>query len=68
MESNELIEKMMDWEECELNAEETLKLFSYLVSSGKIKDLQGSYGRHAQRLMVNGKMDSVGNLRNPNED
>lgn len=47
----DLVGSIMAYEEGELGAEGTLKLFAELVKSGQAWQLQGSYGRAAERLI-----------------
>lgn len=42
------------YEEGELTWTEELELFQYLVDTGLAWQLQGSYGRHAERLLKQG--------------
>jgi hypothetical protein len=64
------VSALMDYEDGQLDARTTLKLFSQLISSGLAWKLQGSvYGRPAARLIELGYIDKEGNiLKYPEED
>lgn len=44
-------EMMMDWEQGDLDEEETILLFQSLIDSGLAYKLQGCYGRTAEALI-----------------
>ena len=44
------LDDMIAWENGELDEDDTLALFQQLVNSGLIYQLQGMYGREAERL------------------
>lgn len=46
-----LIDKIIAYESGELSEEETIKLFQELIDTGLAWQLQGHYGRTAQRLI-----------------
>lgn len=48
------IDKIIAYEQGDLNEQETIKLFQELVDSGLAWQLQGSYGRMAQALIADG--------------
>ena len=48
------VEKMITFETEGLDDYETIELFQFLVDSGTIRNLQGSYQRMAERLISNG--------------
>jgi hypothetical protein len=48
------LESMMLWEEGELDGDATVKLFQGLIDSGLVWELQGMYGRSAQKLIEMG--------------
>jgi hypothetical protein len=50
----ELTERIVAYENDELNQEETIQLFQELCDSGIIMKLQGHYGRFAFQLMEAG--------------
>lgn len=57
---------IMEYEAGELDAEDTLTLFSKLAQSGMAWQLQGHYGRTAASLIESGYLDSSGMiLREP---
>lgn len=47
-------EKLMEFENGDLSPNETIELFSNLVATGLVWQLQGAYGRHAAALIENG--------------
>ena len=49
-----LIDKIMAYEQGELDEEDTIALFQGLVDSGDVWKLQGSYGRTAVQLIEAG--------------
>jgi len=49
-----LTERIVAYEQGELNQEQTIQLFQELVNSGMIMKLQGHYGRMAFQLMEAG--------------
>lgn len=48
------ITKIIAFEAGELDDEQVFELFQYLVNTGIINHLQGSYGRIAQQLLEEG--------------
>lgn len=48
---NKIIQQMDAWEAGMLSDEETIELFQQLVTTGLAWQLQGIYGRTAQRLI-----------------
>ena len=60
--NEDLVGDIMAYEGGSLSDYKTLKLFSELMKSGKIKHLQGHYGRTAQALVQDGWLDSKGNI------
>lgn len=50
---------MMDFEDGSLSEEQTIKLFQHLVDNGQAWQLQGMYGRMAQRLIDAGKIKAA---------
>jgi hypothetical protein len=51
---NELFEDIIDYEEGNLNEEDTAKLFQKLIDTGLVWQLQGHYGRMAENLIMQG--------------
>ena len=45
------LDRMMAWEQGELDQEQEVELFQELVNNGLAWQLQGCYGRQAQRLI-----------------
>lgn len=54
------IDAIMEYEQGDLSNEDTIKLFSHLVKTGKAWSLQGHYGRMAKSLMDAGYIDKKG--------
>ena len=48
------VEQIIAFETEGLDDDETIELFQFLVDSGTIRNLQGSYQRMAERLILNG--------------
>ena len=48
------LDKMIAWEQGDLNDEDTVSLFQELIDSGMAWQLQGCYGRQAKALIENG--------------
>ena len=57
-----LVDCIMDYEQGEMSSEDTLLFFSYLVKTGMVNQLQGSYGRTAQKLKEYEYLDKSGNI------
>ena len=53
-ESTDIIGKIMAFEQGELDNEEVYSLFQFLLDSGMIHSLQGSYQRMAEELLLAG--------------
>jgi hypothetical protein len=53
-----LVDLIMDYENGDLDFDETLELFTELVSSGMIDSLQGSYQRTAAILIQEGYIEA----------
>ncbi len=62
IEQKDLVNYIIDYEAGELNTEDTLELFSYLVHTGMAYSLQGHYGRTAEHLIEMGLLDRDGNI------
>lgn len=56
------IDKIIAYEQGELNDQETVHLFADLVKSGMAWSLQGHYGRAANALIEQGWIDREGNV------
>ena len=51
-----MLDKMIAWEQGELDDEETAELFQHLVDTGLAWELQGMYGRQAMALIEAGEV------------
>lgn len=60
--SVDIVGRIIDYEEGELSAEETLELFADLIKSGQVWSLQGSYGRMAAGLIEGGIISPDGEI------
>tara|TARA_A100001515_G_scaffold34578_2_gene26922 strand:- start:1155 stop:1352 length:198 start_codon:yes stop_codon:yes gene_type:complete len=56
-ESTDIVGKIMAFEQGELANEEVYALFQFLLDSGMIHSLQGSYQRMAEELILAGKVE-----------
>ena len=54
---NDLLKKIIAYEDGTLNNEETIELFQTLIETGLINELQGSYQRMAQHLVDEGLIE-----------
>lgn len=54
MKAEELTERIIEFEDGEANQERTIELFQYFIDTGIAWQLQGSYGRMAERLIEAG--------------
>jgi len=52
--TSEMLDKIIAFEQGELNDSETLDLFQEMVNSGLVWELQGAYGRTAMIMIDNG--------------
>jgi len=52
------VSKIMAFEQCDLDFDQTVELFQELIDSGLVWQLQGSYGRMASSLIENGYCDA----------
>ena len=64
----ELFELMMDYEDGNLDTQGTLDLFSQLIKTGQVWQLQGSYGRMASNLIKQGIISKTGDILMNAED
>lgn len=62
MSNFDLVGHIMDFESGELSARGTLDLFSELIKTGQAWQLQGSYGRAANQLILDGWIDKNGEI------
>lgn len=56
------VDKIMAYEQGDLDVEETIELFGQLVESGMAWKLQGTYGRTAMSLINQGIIDRDGTV------
>jgi hypothetical protein len=56
-ESTDIVGKIMAFEQGELSNEEVYALFQFLLDSGMIYSLQGSYQRMAEDLLLAGSIN-----------
>ena len=56
----DLVDKIMKWEDGRMTDTEIIDFFSELIKSGQAWQLQGNYGRMAQRLIDAGYIDKKG--------
>jgi len=61
----DVINQIIEYENGNLNDEETIELFQELIDTGMAWELQGSYGRMAEYLIEQGSIktygDNIGN-------
>ena len=53
----DIVEKIIAFENGEMENEEVFTLFQFLLDSGMIHSLQGSYQRMAEELLLAGKVE-----------
>ena len=58
----DLTDKLMAYENGQLNEKQTVKLFSHLIKTGTGYKLQGSYGRACQYFIDNRIIDENGDI------
>jgi len=57
-----IVDRILQFEEGELNETETVELFADLIKTGTAWKLQGSYGRMANGLIDAGYITSAGEI------
>ena len=60
--NEDLVDKIMAYEDGSLDDKGILDLFSELIRTGKIRGLQGAYGRMGARLIYGGYLDKKGKI------
>lgn len=58
----DLITTIVAFESGELNSADTIVLFSNLIKTGLVNQLQGSYGRGARNLVLQGYLNNRGEI------
>lgn len=58
----DLITTIVAFESGELNDADTIVLFSNLIKTGLVNQLQGSYGRGARNLVLQGYLNNRGEI------
>lgn len=58
----DMVDAIIRYETGELNLEETVQMFAYLIKTGTAWRLQGSYGRAAHQLIVDGVISRDGEI------
>ena len=58
----DLVTNLIAFESGQLNAPQTIELFSTLIKSGMVWQLQGSYGRGARNLILQGYLNDRGDI------
>ena len=54
---NDIVGKIIEFENGEMENEEVFAFFQFLLDSGMIHTLQGSYQRMAEELLLAGKVE-----------
>lgn len=57
-----MVDKIIAYEQGEMDQDETVEFFSQLMKTGVIRGLQGHYQRTACRLIEAGLLDRQGNV------
>jgi len=65
-EDYDLVDNIISYEHGDLDSAGTLKLFSFLIETGLAWQLQGMYGRAAERLIKDGIISKKGEILNEN--
>ena len=58
----DMVDAIIRYETGNLNLEETVQMFAYLIKTGTVWRLQGSYGRAAHQLIVDGVISRDGEI------
>lgn len=58
----DLVDKIMAYEDGDMEEEEVIRFFGELISTGMIDSLQGSYGRTAKALVQGGYLTPQGEV------
>lgn len=61
-ETYDVVGKIMEYEDGDQGARETLELFSHLIKTGTIAGLQGSYQRTASEMVEGGWLTPEGDV------
>jgi hypothetical protein len=64
--TTDILNQIMDYEAGELELEDTIQLFAYLVATGMAWTLQGHYGSTAMHLIDSGLLDRNGVIMHKN--
>lgn len=59
---DDIVDRIIQYEEGELGVRESVKLFSDLIKNGIVWQLQGSYGRTADSLIKSGVINMNGDI------
>ena len=57
-----MVDAIIRYENGELSLQETMEMFSYLIKTGAVWKLQGSYGRTARAMIVDGLITPDGKI------
>lgn len=58
----DMVDAIIRYETGNLNLEETVQMFAYLIKTGTAWRLQGSYGRAAHQMIVDGVISRDGEI------
>ena len=58
----DFVDTIIAFESGELNNADTIVLFSNLIKTGMVNHLQGSYGRGARNLILQGYLNNRGDI------
>jgi len=62
----DIVSAIIEYESGELSDKQTLELFAELIKTGMAWQLQGSYGRTARDLILNGFINTKGEILKEN--